>query len=227
MLSSADQYAAFGEHRGKLPFRFRKRAYNAFVYGQRPAILWPRLFALSSILLVTVFACRSTRTRGEAGTSEGGSAMSIAVTTTAFPPNGAIPANYTCDGADVSPDLSWSGAPSGVQSFALIAQDPDAPAGTWTHWLIWNIPAQSTGLPKRVPQDETLGDGARQGRNDFRRIGYNGPCPPRGKAHRYFFRLYALNAKLDLRAGANRNELEEAMKGHVLAQGELMARYGR
>jgi hypothetical protein len=166
---------------------------------------------------------------GEAGAStiEGGDTMSLAVTTTAFSPGGAIPKSYTCEGADASPDLSWSGAPVGVQSFALIADDPDAPVGTWTHWLIWNIPAQSTGLPKGVPKDETLRDGTSQGRNDFRRVGYGGPCPPPGKPHRYFFKVYALDAKLDLRAGANRNELERAMKGHVLAQGELMGKYGR
>lgn len=153
--------------------------------------------------------------------------MSMAITTTAFSPAGAIPGSYTCDGADASPELSWSGAPAGVQSFALIADDPDAPAGTWTHWLIWNIPLQSAGLPKGVPKDGTLADGARQGRNDFERVGYGGPCPPSGKPHRYFFRVYALDRKLDLKAGANRKELELAMKGHVLAQGELMGKYGR
>src|SRR5690242_7413977 len=118
------------------------------------------------------------RTLGEVGLSvaEGGTAMPIAVTTTAFATGGTIPKDYTCDGADYSPELSWSGIPSGVQSFALIADDPDAPVGTWTHWLIWNIPAQSSRLPKGVPTDETLGNGARQGRNDFRRIGYGGPC---------------------------------------------------
>ena len=97
--------------------------------------------------------------------------MSLAITTKAFSPGGAIPKIYTCDDADASPELSWSGAPAGVQAFALIADDPDAPAGTWAHWLIWNIPAQSTGLAKGVPKDETLSDGSRQGRNDFRRIG--------------------------------------------------------
>lgn len=153
--------------------------------------------------------------------------MSLAITTTAFSRGGAIPQSYTCDGADASPDLSWSGVPNRVQSFALIADDPDAPVGTWTHWLIWNISAQSTGLPRGMPKDETLIDGSRQGRNDFRRIGYGGPCPPPGKPHRYFFKVYALDTKLDLRAGANKHELEQAMKGHVLAQGELMGKYRR
>ena len=153
--------------------------------------------------------------------------MSIAVRTRAFSPGGAIPKSYTCDGADASPDLSWSGAPIGVQSFALIADDPDAPVGTWTHWLIWNIPAQSKGLPTDMPKDETLGNGACQGRNDFRHIGYRGPCPPPGKPHRYFFKVYALDAMLNLKTGAKRDELEGAMKGHVLAKGELMGKYGR
>ena len=131
--------------------------------------------------------------------------MSLAVTTTTFSLGGAIPKGYTCDGADTSPDLSWSGAPAGVHSFALIADDPDAPVGTWTHWLIWNIPVQSTGLPKGVPKEETLGDGTRQGRNDFLRIGYGGPCPPPGKPHRYFFKVYALDACGRERTGMNWN----------------------
>ena len=153
--------------------------------------------------------------------------MALAITTKAFSEGGTIPKIYTCDESDASPDLSWSGAPAGVQAFALIADDPDAPAGTWTHWIIWNIPAQSTGLAKGVPKDETLNDGSRQGRNDFRRVGYGGPCPPAGKPHRYFFKLYALDRKLDLKAGANRKELEEAIEGHMLAHAELMGKYGR
>src|SRR5664280_2448637 len=125
--------------------------------SKRLATIPTRLLSLTSVLFLPLFACRDVRTPGKAGASaiEGGSAMSLAVTTTAFSPDGSIPKSYTCDGADASPDLSWSGAPAGVQSFALIADDPDAPVGTWTHWLIWNIPAQSTGLPKGVPKDET------------------------------------------------------------------------
>lgn len=188
---------------------------------------------LISVLLLPVFACHAALSSGETGPSQnaaanaGGKTMSLAITTTAFSPGGTIPKIYTCDDADASPELAWSGAPAGVQSFTLIADDPDAPAGTWTHWLIWNIPAQSTGLAKSVPKNETLSDGARQGRNDFGRIGYGGPCPPAGKPHRYFFKLYALNRKLDLKAGASRKQLEQAMQGHVLAQGELMGKYGR
>ena len=120
-------------------------------------------------------------------TAQGGSAMAFAITTKAFPAGGAIPKRYTCDGTDVSPDLSWTNAPAGTKSFALIADDPDAPAGTWTHWVVWNIPGNATSLQERVAKEPTLGDGTRQGNNDFKRIGYWGPCPPPGKPHRLFF----------------------------------------
>ena len=159
--------------------------------------------------------------------SHGGRAMSFAVKTTAFSEGGVIPKKYTCDGADLSPELTWADAPERTQSLALIADDPDAPVGTWTHWLIWNIPAKTTNLAQGIPKNENLDDGARQGKNDFKRIGYGGPCPPPGKPHRYFFKLHALDAMLDVKAGASRNELERAMKGHVLSQAELMSRYGR
>jgi len=153
--------------------------------------------------------------------------MAFTLTTTAFSSGGEIPKKYTCDAADLSPALAWNGMPAGTQTFALIADDPDAPVGTWTHWVIWDIPAKLTGLAENVLKTETLADGTRQGRNDFRRIGYGGPCPPPGKPHRYFFRLYALDGKLDLRAGSSRGELEKAMSGHVLAQAEVMGKYGR
>ena len=153
--------------------------------------------------------------------------MSFVLKTPAFSNGGEIPKKYTCDGADVSPALHWNDAPARTQSFAVIADDPDAPAGTWTHWIIWNIPPAATALPETVPRVEEAADGTRQGKNDFKRIGYGGPCPPPGKPHRYFFRLYALDAKLNVKAGASRNELERAMKGHVLSQTEWMGKYGR
>jgi Raf kinase inhibitor-like YbhB/YbcL family protein len=181
------------------------------------------------ILLLLALAWRDARVAG--GTSveaaEGTGAGVLAVSTTAFLSGGAIPRSYTCDGEGTSPDLSWTGAPAGVQSFAVIADDPDAPSGTFTHWLIWNSPAQSKGLEKGVPNDETLTDGARQGRNGFGRIGYAGPCPPPGTMHRYFFKVFALDRKLDVRADAGRDELDSAMNGHVLAQGRVMGTYGR
>ena len=158
---------------------------------------------------------------------QGGRTLTFAMTTTAFSGGGGIPAKYTCDGADVSPALKWHDAPAGTQSFALIADDPDAPVGTWTHWIMWNIPASTTALPEGVPKVDESTDGARQGRNDFKRIGYGGPCPPAGKPHRYYFKLYALDAKLNVKAGAGKSDLEHAMKGHVLSQSELMGTYGR
>jgi len=157
---------------------------------------------------------------------QGGHAMSFALKTTSFSEGGSIPKKYTCDGSDLSPALQWASAPAGTQSLALIVDDPDAPVGTWTHWILWNIPPGGA-LPEGVTKVEKLSDGTLQGRNDFKRIGYGGPCPPPGKPHRYFFKLYAVNTNLDLKAGANRNELERAIKGHVLAQTELMGKYGR
>jgi Raf kinase inhibitor-like YbhB/YbcL family protein len=156
-----------------------------------------------------------------------GRAMSFALKSTAFAHDGEIPRRYTCDGTDLSPALSWVGVPAGTQSLALIADDPDAPEGTWTHWTLWNVSAKATVLPEGIPQVETLDNGARQGRNDFKRVGYGGPCPSPGKPHRYFFRLYALDTRLDLKAGASRNELDSAMKGRVLSQTELMGTYRR
>jgi len=153
--------------------------------------------------------------------------MSLTLKSTAFANGSEIPKKFTCSGADLSPALTWGGVSPAARSLALIADDPDAPRGTWTHWLIWNIPAFHTALPEGVPKAETLEDGARQGRNDFGRIGYGGPCPPPGKAHRYFFKLYALDAMLDLKLGANRQELDRAMKRHVLAEAEWMGTFRR
>ena len=153
--------------------------------------------------------------------------QSFTLTSPAFPNGGQIPRRYTCDDDDISPDLAWSGAPANSQSFALIADDPDAPAGVWTHWLIWNIPPKATVLPADTPKNPLLDNGARQGLNDFRRVGYGGPCPPPGKPHRYFFKLYALDTRLDLKAGANKAALEDALKPHILAHTQIMGTYKR
>ncbi len=149
----------------------------------------------------------------------------ISISAEAFKDGETIPAKYTCDGKDVSPALSWKGIPAGAKSIALIMDDPDAPGGTFVHWVLFNIPAGTQKLPEGVTRNETLGDGSRQGMTDFGRIGYGGPCPP--KSHRYYFRIYALDAMLSLQPGATKKQLENAMKGHILAQGELMGRYGR
>jgi Raf kinase inhibitor-like YbhB/YbcL family protein len=140
---------------------------------------------------------------------------------------GEIPKKCTCDSEDGSPELAWTGAPAGTQSFALIMIDLDAPMGEFVHWLIYDVPAAARELPEALSPQEQLPDGSRQGRNDFGRIGYGGPCPPGSSPHRYVFRLYALDTKLNLPAGATRSQVEEAMKGHILAHGELMGRYQR
>jgi len=153
--------------------------------------------------------------------------MTLELKTPAFAYGSEIPRRFTCSGADVSPALNWSGVTPAAHSLALIADDPDAPGGTWAHWLVWNIPAHETALPEGVPAKEALENGICQGTNDFRRIGYGGPCPPPGKTHRYFFRLYALDTALDLKAAARRQELEHAMKRHILAQAEWMGTFRR
>jgi Raf kinase inhibitor-like YbhB/YbcL family protein len=156
----------------------------------------------------------------------GGSNMDIKITSPAFDEGGMIPRQFTCDGKDISPPLAWTGVPEGAKTIALISDDPDAPMGTWVHWVLFNLPATEKALPEAVPPDKELKNGAKQGRNDFRRIGYGGPCPP-GGTHRYFFKLYALNAVLNLPAGATKAELLKAMEGHILAQGQLMGKYRR
>jgi Raf kinase inhibitor-like YbhB/YbcL family protein len=153
--------------------------------------------------------------------------MTLEVTSTAFQSGATIPREYTGDGADRSPPLRWSEPPSGTKSLALICEDPDAPRGTWVHWVLFNLPAQERGLEEGVPREDVLGNGAKQGKNDFGKIGYGGPAPPKGKPHRYFFKLYALDTPLDLPAGATKAQLLEVMRGHVLADGQLMGIYGR
>jgi Raf kinase inhibitor-like YbhB/YbcL family protein len=156
--------------------------------------------------------------------AQGGQIMQLV--SSAFQPGAPIPARFTCDGQDLSPPLQWSGHPAQTKSFALIMDDPDAPGGTFVHWVLYNVPPVTLALPEAVPSKSSLGDGSRQGRNSFGKTGYGGPCPPSG-THRYFFRLYALNRELELAAGATREQLLSAMKGHVLAEAELMGRYAR
>ena len=151
----------------------------------------------------------------------------LTVTSTAFKENDTIPKKYTCDAADISPDLQWSNIPSGAKSLALIADDPDAPAGTWVHWVLFNIPSNRTGLPEGVAKTPTIEGIGVQGKNDFGKVGYNGPCPPKGKPHRYFFKVYGLDILINLKSGATKADVEKAMRGHILAQGQLIGKYGR
>jgi Raf kinase inhibitor-like YbhB/YbcL family protein len=153
--------------------------------------------------------------------------MTLKLTSTAFENGQPIPARYTGEGADMSPPLQRSGAPQGTKSLALICDDPDAPAGTWVHWVLWNLPAATKQLDEHVAKTATLPNGACQGSNDFPGIGYDGPMPPPGKPHRYFFKLYALDTTLSLKAGATKQDLLDAMKGHIVAEGQLMGTYHR
>ena len=147
--------------------------------------------------------------------------MPLTLTSPAFTPGDTIPVRYTCDGRDESPPLAWTDVPSATRAFALIMDDPDAPAGTWVHWVIFNIPGAATGLPAGIPPQPRLKDGSVQGLNSWRRVGYGGPCPPSGQ-HRYFFKLYALDTTLPLGSSATKADLLRAMVGRILAQAELM-----
>lgn len=149
------------------------------------------------------------------------------ITSPAFAQSESIPVKYTCDGANVSPPLAWNGVPADAKSLALISDDPDAPAGTWVHWVIYGISPSRSELSEGVEASETVLDSAVQGTNDFDNIGYGGPCPPRGDPHRYFFKLYALDTELSLGPGATKQEVLDATDGHVLAQAELMGIYKR
>ena len=177
------------------------------------------------IMAISLFcSCKdSEQTYSEAA---GGKKMEIKITSSAFEDGGLIPAKYTCDGSDISPPLQWEAVPEGTKSIALICDDPDAPMGTWVHWVIFGLPAETRELAENIPADETLPNGAKQGISDFGRIGYGGPCPPSG-THRYFFKIYALDTELDLAAGASKRELLKAMEGHILSQGQLIGKYKR
>jgi hypothetical protein len=190
-----------------------------------------KLDGLGSLFLAALIGCSGIGEGwllpAEGSQQKGERTMALELKTTAFSPGGTIPKKFTCDGPDLSPALSWSNPPAGVESFALLVDDPDAPVGTWVHWVLFDLPATARELPEGVSATEQLEGGARQGRNDFRKIGYGGPCPPPGGPHRYYFRLYALNTKLNLKAGATKADVEKAMAGHIQAQAELMGRYGR
>jgi Raf kinase inhibitor-like YbhB/YbcL family protein len=153
--------------------------------------------------------------------------MAFTLRSAAFEPGSRIPQSYTCDGRDVSPPLRWNDTPPGTKSFALICDDPDAPMGTWVHWVLYNIPADTDRLPEALPSSGQLEGGALQGGNDFGGTGYGGPCPPRGKPHRYYFRLYALDRVLSVAPGLTKKALLQKMEGHILESAEFHGVYGR
>jgi Raf kinase inhibitor-like YbhB/YbcL family protein len=153
--------------------------------------------------------------------------MYIEVTSSAFEDGEFIPSRHSCEGEDVSPPLNWSNVPEDAKSLALICEDPDAPVGTWVHWVLYDIPPSIAGLTEAIPPTEITPGGAKQGVNDFRRLGYGGPCPPPGSPHRYFFKLYALDFEPGLPGGATLADLLRAIEGHVLSEGQLMGQYMR
>ena len=153
--------------------------------------------------------------------------MALSLSSSAFRDGASIPKPYTCEGDDISPQLAWTDPPQGTKGLALIVDDPDAPMGTWVHWVLYNLPADARELEQHVEKDARLANGVLQGTNDFRRLGYGGPCPPPGSAHRYFFKLYALDTQLSLPPEATKAQLEQAMERHVLAQAQLIGLYQR
>ena len=161
-----------------------------------------------------------------AAAAKGDTTMEIKVTSPAFKDGEFIPKKFTCDGDNMSPAIDWSGIPASAKYIALICDDPDAPRGTWVHWVIFNIPVAAKGLAENFPHKSTLPDGSRQGINDSHEIGYDGPCPP-GGVHRYYFKVYALDKAVNLESGATKTQLLRAMEGHVVAEGVLMGRYKR
>lgn len=153
--------------------------------------------------------------------------MAWEINSSAFGHYGNIPKKYTCQGEDLSPPIKWGPPPAGTKSIALICDDPDAPAGTWVHWVAWNIPAETVMLEEGIAPKATEPEGIRQGTNDFNRVGYGGPCPPPGGAHRYYFKLYALDTLLELSSEATKEDLLAAMKGHVIQETEMVGNYKR
>ncbi len=159
---------------------------------------------------------------------KGGETVNFTISTSAFREGETIPNKYTCDGADLSPPLKWEGTPAGTKGFAIIMDDPDAPAGTFTHWVIYDIPADTTTLPAGLGKDPDLTKGVKQGISSFRRTGYGGPCPPPGRPHRYFFTIYALDIQTTgLASRASKQDVEGRIKEHIVGKAVVMGKYGR
>jgi Raf kinase inhibitor-like YbhB/YbcL family protein len=192
------------------------------------------MFIIGALLLSNAIACGSRQqsahppeiSQASVSNPSPQQKSELKLTSSAFKEGEAIPRGYTCNGANVSPPLEWTGMPKTAKTIAIIADDPDAPAGTWVHWVVYNLPAEGLGLIENTPQTETLNGGGLQGKNDFGKIGYGGPCPPSG-THRYFFKFYVLDSELPLKSGATKAEVEKAMEGHIAGQAQLMGKYHR
>ena len=185
---------------------------------------WPRLSegaAAAAFCFVLGLAAVNSLAADKTGKDQ------MQLTSTVFTEGAAIPPKHTCDAKNVSPPLKWNDVPAGAKTLVLIVDDPDAPSGTWVHWVLYDLPATTSELAEDVPKSQYIAGGAKQGLNDFRHLGYGGPCPPHGNPHRYFFKLYALDALLDLKPGLTKKDLEHAMEKHILAQAHLMGTYQR
>ncbi|HET9180070.1 MAG TPA: YbhB/YbcL family Raf kinase inhibitor-like protein [Terriglobia bacterium] len=180
---------------------------------------------LLALLMVTAASCGNSSLQSAQRPDPSPSGFRIE--SAAFKQGAFIPPRFSCSGENVSPPLKWTDPPAGARSFALIVDDPDAPAGTWTHWVVFNLPAQSRALDENAPKQDKLSNGALQGLNSFESVGYGGPCPPPGKAHRYFFRLYALNTVLSVQPRADREDVLSALKGHTVGEAQLMGVFKR
>jgi Raf kinase inhibitor-like YbhB/YbcL family protein len=211
-----------GGFSGILEGRFIKKIQ---LFRRGPDRMMRKTFNILLMLPIVLYGCVKQETPGKSKEEEV-TKMAIRVTSPAFEEGGMIPSKYTADGLNVSPPLEWAGVPDGTKSIALISDDPDAPVGTWVHWVMWNIPPEISGLPENVPPDRSLSDGSKQGITDFRSPGYGGPAPPSG-THRYYFKIYALDMKLDLPDSSTKADLLKAMKGRILAEGQLMGKYKR
>jgi len=185
-----------------------------------------RIYSIMAAVVLLAVPCGCDARDSHAAGKKGETIMTLNVSSAAFADGGLIPARYTADGENVSPPVRWEAAPEGTESIAIISDDPDAPGGTWVHWLIWNIPAGQTDIRENIPPEETLSNGAVQGTTSFGSVGYGGPAPPSG-THRYYFKVYALDTRLDLGPKAVKKDLEKAMQGHILSQGQVMGRYSR
>ena len=183
----------------------------------------------NTIFLLTVFLSTVFISPGSGlAAQKRGETMAFTLKSAAFKDGETIPKQYTCDGIDISPRLSWEWTPEGTRSFTIIMDDPDAPVGTWNHWILYDLPAETKGLAEGVSKEPTLPDGSKQGITSFKRPGYGGPCPPKGPAHRYFFTIYALDiTTLGLGPKASKEEVEGKLKGHILGKAGVMGKYGR
>jgi len=182
-----------------------------------------RKICLSIVICAVITGARTTTAKVMAPPAP---AKKMTLSSSAFKEGEPIPADYTCDGKNISPPLAWTGVPENAQSLALIVDDPDAPTGVWTHWIVFNMPADALNLTEAFTKSPSAAS-TKQGRNDFKQVGYGGPCPPAGKSHRYYFKIFALDTKLNLPAGASRTDIDAAMIKHVLSTGQLMGTYQR